>query len=95
MNKVLQDCSNISETIGSFVRDHQVGTAAWRRTGVLTINRNSKLKDKVTYKEIKKHLEKVYNRKFAFGTVVELRIPRSKRCRSSKRYQRSPSKSPF
>ena len=64
-----------------------MGADAWRRTGVLTFDGNSKLKDKVTYKKIQKHLEDVYNRRFAFGTVVELCIPRNKRRRSSKRYK--------
>lgn len=68
-SKILRDCPNIGDTIESFVEDHQVGADAWRRTGVLTFDGNSKLKDKVTYRKIKKHLEKVYNRKFAFGVV--------------------------
>lgn len=59
----------------------------WRRTGVLTFDGNCKLKQKVTYTKIQKHLEKICNRKFAFGTVVELCIPRNKRRRSSKRYK--------
>lgn len=86
-SKVLKECPNIGKTIESFVEDHQVGADAWRRTGVLTFDGNSKLKDKVTYKKIQKHLEKVYSRKFAFGTVVELCIPRNKRRCSSKRYK--------
>ena len=86
-SKVLRDCPNIGKTIESFVEDHQVGADAWRRMGVLTFDGNSKLKDKVTYKKIQKHLETVYGRKFAFGTVVELCVPRNKRRCSSKRYK--------
>ena len=86
-SKVLRDCPNIGKTIEYFVEDHQVGADAWRRTGVLTFDGNSKLKDKVTYKKIQKHLETVYGRKFAFGTVVELCVPRNKRRCSSKRYK--------
>ena len=60
-----------------------MGADAWWRTSLLTFDGNSKLKDKVTYKKVQKHLEEVYNR-FAFGTVVELCIACNKRHRSSK-----------
>ena len=64
-----------------------MGADAWRRTGVLTFNGNANIKDKVTYKKIQSHLEKVYGQKFAYGTVVELCVARNKRRRSSKRYR--------
>ena len=83
-SKILQDCPNIGETIESFVKDHQVGADAWRPTGVLTFDENSKLKVKVTYRKLQEHLQLVYNRKIAFGSVVELCVPHNKRSRSSK-----------
>lgn len=47
---------DIGETIEEFVQDHQVGADAWR-TGVLTFDGNSKLKQKVTYERIRQHLQ--------------------------------------
>ena len=41
----------------------------------------------MTYTKIQKHLEKVYQRKFAFGTVVQLCVARNERHRSCKRYK--------
>ncbi|KAL5457266.1 hypothetical protein EMCRGX_G034513 [Ephydatia muelleri] len=64
-----------------------VGADAWRRTGVLTFDGNTKLKSKVTYKAIQGHLEAVYGRKFAYGTVVQLCVPRNKRRTSAKQYR--------
>ena len=86
-SKILRDCPNIGETIESFVQDHSVGADAWRRTGVLTFDGNANLREKVTYEKIKQHLEQVYARHFAYGTVVELCVPRNKHRRSSKRYR--------
>ena len=86
-SKILRDCPNIGQTIESFVEDHSVGADAWRRTGVLTFDGNANLKDKVTYTKIQKHLEEVYGRHFAYGTVIELCVPRNKYRRSSKRYR--------
>ena len=78
ISKILRDCPNIGETVESFVQDHSVGADAWRRTGVLTFDGNANLKDKVTYEKIQKHLEEVYGRHFAYGTVVELCVPRNR-----------------
>lgn len=86
-SKILNDCPNIGETIESFVQDHSVGADAWRRTGVLTFDGNANLKVKFTYKKIQQHLEQVYDRHFAYGTVVELCVPRNKHRRSSKHYR--------
>ena len=46
-----------------------------------------KIKTKVTYSKIQKHLEEVYGRTFSYGTVIELCVARNKRRRSSKRYK--------
>lgn len=75
-SEIVKDCPNIGATIEAFVEDHSVGADAWHRTGVLTFDSNANLKNKVTYSRIKQHLEEVYNRKFAFGTVVELCGPK-------------------
>ena len=66
-----------------------MGADTWRRTGVLTFDGNANLKDtcNITYTKIQKHLEEVYGRHFAYGTVIELCVPRNKHRRSSKRYR--------
>ena len=86
-SKIIRDCPDIGETIEKFVEDNNIGADAWRRTGVLTFDGNVKVGKKVTYMRIKKYLEDVYQRSFAYGTVVELCIPRNKRRRSAKRYK--------
>lgn len=86
-SKILTECPNIGHVVEEFVKDHNVGADAWRRTGVLTFDGNAKLPSKVTYKKIQCHLEKIFGRKFAYGTVVELCIPRNRRHKSAKRYQ--------
>ena len=86
-SKLLQDCPTIGEEIESFVQDNNVGADAWRRTGVLTFDGNVKLGNKVTYKRIKEHVEKVFNRKVSYGSIVELCVPRNKRRSSAKRYK--------
>ena len=89
VSKIIRDCPNIhvGEMIETFVKEHSVGTDAWQRTGVLTFDGNANLKDKVTYTKIQKHLEEVYQRKFAFGTVVQLCVVRNKCHHSCKRYK--------
>ena len=42
-SKLLQDCPNIGAVIESFVQDNNVGVDAWRRTGLLTFDGNTKL----------------------------------------------------
>ena len=69
VSKTVIDCPNISETIEAIVKDQ-----CWRRCVASNwcshLDGNANLKDKVTYTKIQKHLEKVYQRKFAFGTVI-------------------------
>ena len=86
VSKILKDCPNIGETIEKFVQERNVGADAWRRTGVLTFDGNTNLKQKATYESIRQHLEEVYKRKFSFGSVVQLCVPRNKRRSSAKRY---------
>ena len=84
---VIQECPGIGKTIEVFVEESNVGADHWRRTGVLTFDGNTRLSKKVTYKRIRTHLEKVYNRRFAYGTVVQLCVPRNRHRRSSLRYK--------
>jgi len=86
-SKILKQCPDIGKTIETYVQDRNVGADAWRRTGVLTFDGNTSLKQKATYKGIRQHLQQVYNRPFSYGTVVQLCIPRNKRRMSAKRYQ--------
>ena len=89
VSTILTTCPNIGNTIESFVKDHNVGADAWRLTGLLTFdgNVNVNVKEKVTYEKIRQHLQKVYQRKFSYGTVVELCIPRNRRRRSARSYR--------
>lgn len=86
VSKILRDCPNIGETIETFVQERNVGADAWRRTGVLTFDGNTNLKQKATYESIRQHLEEVYKCKFSFGSVIQLCMPRNKRRSSAKRY---------
>ena len=60
-NVIIRDCPGIGKTIEKFVEDRCVGADAWRRTGVLTFDGNTRLKEKVTYERIRQHLQTVYN----------------------------------
>ena len=90
VSKVIQKYPNIGKDIEDFIREQKVGANARCRTGVLTFyygknQENSGLK--VTYKRIKEHLEKMYQTKFAHGTIVQLCIVRTKRRISAKWYR--------
>ena len=84
---ILKKYPDIGEKIEEFVRDQNIGADKWRRTGVLTFDGNVKSKQKVTYERIRKHLEGLYSRKFAYGTIVQLCIARNRRHKSSSRYK--------
>jgi hypothetical protein len=86
-SEIIKQFPNIGEIIEEYVADHNVGADAWRRTGVLTFDGNTKLKNKVTYKRIQEHLKTILGIDISYGTVVELCIPRNKRRRSAKRYR--------
>ena len=87
MSKIVKDYPEIGMEIEKFVKDCGVGADAWRRTGILTFDGNRKLQKKATFKRIKEHLEQVYQRSFAYGTVVQLCVARNKRRKSAERYQ--------
>ena len=78
---------DIGNTIEEFVRKQGVGADSWRRTGVLTFDGNRRVGRKVTFRRIQDHLQAKYKRKFGYGTVVQLCVPRNKRRKSAARYQ--------
>ena len=86
VSRILKECPDIGTVIEKYVEEHSVGADAWRRTGVLTFDGNSNLKQKVTFKRIQEHLQHVYHKKISFGSVVQLCVARNKRCISAKRY---------
>lgn len=86
VSKILKECPDIGQTIENYVKSAGAGADSWRRTGVLTFDGNRKVQKKPTFSRIKEHLEMVYNRKFGYGTVVELCVARNKRRKSSTRY---------
>ena len=69
------------------MRRRGVGADSWRRTEVLTFDGNRRVGKKVTFQRIQEHLEAKYKRKFGYGTVVQLCIPRNKRRKSPARYK--------
>ena len=71
--------------IETFVQEGNVGADAWRRTGVLTFDGNTNLKQKAIYERIHQHLEEVYKCKFSFGSIIQLCMPRNDRS-SAKSY---------
>ena len=85
--RILKECPDIGKTIETFVQERNIGADMWRRTGVLTFDGNTRLKQKATYEGIRQHLEAVYHRKFGYGSVVQLCIPKNSRRISAKRYQ--------
>ena len=87
VSKILQDCPDIGKEIEKFVQERNIGADAWRRTGILTFDGNTNLKQKVTFSRIKQHLEAVYKRHFSFGSVVQLCVARNKRRKSADRYK--------
>ena len=84
---IVKEYPDIGEKIEDFVKSRSIGADAWRRTGVLTFDGNKQVKEKVTYERIKLHLEEVYQRNFAYGTVVQLCCARNKRRLSASRYK--------
>lgn len=58
-SKLVQNCPGIGKEVEEFVKEHNVGADAWRRTGLLTFDGNTRLKDKVTYLKLQKHLQHI------------------------------------
>lgn len=85
VRRILKDCPDIGQVIEAYVQDRNVGADMWRRTGVLTFDGNTKVKQ-VTFNRIREHLQSVYKRKFSHGSVVLLCVARNKRT-SAQRYK--------
>ena len=79
VKRIVTEFPNIGKVIETFVSERNIGADACRRTGVLTFDGNSNVKEKVTYKWIQQHLQDVYGRKFSFGTVVQLCVAQNRR----------------
>ena len=56
-DSIVQKYPNIGNVIEQFVEQRNVGADAWRRTGILTFDGNTKVGKKVTFKRIQEHLE--------------------------------------
>ena len=84
---IISDCPDIGRVIEDFVQERNIGADAWRCTGVLTFDGNTRVKEKVTYERVRQHLMKVYQRKLSYGSVVQLCIARNKRRKSASRYK--------
>ena len=87
VGKILKECPGIGSTIENYVKNSGVGADSWRRTGILKFYGNRKVEQKATFSRIKEHLEQVYQRKFGYGTVVQLCVARNKRRLSANRYK--------
>lgn len=87
VSRILTKFPNIGKDMEEFVKSHKVGADAWRRTGALTFDGNSKVGPKVTYKRIQEYLNKKYNTSIGYGTVVQLCVVRNKRRLSAVRYK--------
>ena len=84
---ISKDHPDIGEVMEKFVEERNIGADAWRRTGVLTFDGNTSVKEKVTYNRLRQHLMSVYNRHFSYGTIVQLCVARNKRRKSAQRYK--------
>lgn len=84
---ILNQFPDIGEVIERIVEESDVGADRWRRTGVYTFSGNPKKSKRMTFGRIQQELESHYGRKFSYGTVVQLCVPRHKRRLSSKRYR--------
>ena len=86
INKILNQCPDVGKAIEIFVSEHNIGADAWRRTGALTFDGNTRFPQKVTYECIRLHLQDAYKWHFLYGSAVQLCIARNKWCLSAKHY---------
>jgi hypothetical protein len=56
LNQSVSKFPGIGNVIEGYAKDNSVGADSWRRTKVFTLDRNTKLKSKVTYESIRQHL---------------------------------------
>ena len=87
MKKILRDCPNIGDVMEKFVEERNIGADSWRRTGVLTFDGNTRVKQKVTYERMRQHLMSVFKRHFSYGSVVQLCVARNLRRKLAQRYR--------
>ena len=64
VSRILQECPDIGKTIENFVEEHSVGADAWRRTGILTFDANTRIKQKLFTKKSDGTLKKNTNTNF-------------------------------
>ena len=64
VSRILQECPDIGKTIENFVEEHSVGADAWRRTGILTFDANTRIKQKLSTKKSDGTLKKNTNTNF-------------------------------
>ena len=83
---ILNKYSDIGEIIEKIVEECDVGADRWRRTGVYTFSGDVKSSKRITFGKIQRKLDEHYGRRFSYGTVVQLCVPRHKRHRSYRRY---------
>lgn len=87
VSQILTQVPEIGKEIENFVMECGAGADAWRRTGVITFDGNRKVQKKPTFKRVKEHLERKFQIKVSYGTVVQLCIARNRRRRSASRYK--------
>ncbi len=75
---ILDQFPNIGKEIEAFVEESNVGAEAWRRTGVLTFDGNTRVKSKVTYERIRQHLIRIHNRNFHLAQLYSYVWPEIK-----------------
>ena len=63
---LLVEFLDIGKEIKCFVEEQSVGAVSWRRTGVYTFDGNKPIRQKVTYQQIREHLQSVYKCKIMF-----------------------------
>lgn len=86
VSRTLLKYPQIGADIEAYARENRIGADSWRRTGVLSFTGNVRRGPKITYNRIKTHLEKKYETKFGYGTIVQLCCAKNKRRLSAKRY---------
>ena len=60
---------DIGDTIERFVEEHKVGTNAWRRTGVLSFDGNTRLENKATYEKSSSTFEALTSTSFPMALL--------------------------
>lgn len=83
----MKEFPNIGKVFKEYVNERNVGADAWRWTGVLTFDGNTRVKQKVTYEHIRQNLSSVFKRSFSYGTVVQLCVASNLRRKSAQRYK--------